>query len=150
MASVVTIEGREVEISWTVASRNRMDYRARHGVRFPSFSDFVRPEKSFAAYMDALWLLLPEDEFTRHKTPEDLASKIDHDKDVERIVTAVLAVVSSMLVTAEKKTTSARRPSPGSKSGSPPKTGTGSTRSKPTPTSKRGKKNSAARKSATR
>lgn len=103
MAHKLTICETEVEIEWTMATARRYSFRSsKHGIK-PNFQAFSDREKAPSAYVECLWLLLPSVEFSKYATPEDLAATIDHEKDSESIVAAVIGCVSEMVTSAEKK-----------------------------------------------
>lgn len=106
MSNTIKIAGREVELAWTNEVQKRFAYRAALVDHLPKFADLANPRKAAAAYAIMLWLLLPPEEHARHATPEDLFAVIDHDTEAKAICDAVIAVLTDMLPTAEKKTTS--------------------------------------------
>jgi hypothetical protein len=139
MTHKVTIDGREVDIAWNQGTARRLGFRAaKHGVELDGKALFD-PKRAAAAYVETLWLMLPPEEFSRHATPEDLASVIDHETESPAIVSAVLNAIGEMMADDEKKTPSANTPSPASNLVSVPANGTTSTRKRPKQLPKHGK-----------
>lgn len=116
MKHELTLAGRPVTLEWTVESKKRFQYRLQTIGGHPPESHFKRAATAPAAFARVLWAMLPKQEVALYESPEDLFAAIDHDTEYQGILTAVSGVYKDMAVSAEKKMTSDKSPSPESNS----------------------------------
>ena len=128
IGKTIIIDGRPVELAWNQGTSRRFQFRAaKHAVRL-DLKALTDPLRAHAAFIELLWLMLPDGEFQKHASAEDLAVVIDAKKQVGDIVAVVSAAIAEMMASDQKKTNGASTPSPASNSASRLKSGTPCTR----------------------
>lgn len=135
----IIIDGRAVTIQWDQGTARRYQFRmAKYGLKLNA-KHLTDPHRAHAAFLEILWLLLPDGEFQRHASAEDLAVAVDMKAQAENIVSAVTSALVEMTGDDEKKTAGVSTHSPASNSGSARRNGTASTPRKPAKSSTPGR-----------
>ena len=146
MSNTVKIGDREVSINWDQATARRLPTRlAKHGISL-NIESLKDSNTSIAAFMDWLFVLLPPEEYERHKSPDYMVGEICLKSQAERIVGAVSAVIAEVFSSEEKKTDSGNTRSQGLSLASTRKNGTATTLSNAKQSSTHGKQNKSVKK----
>jgi hypothetical protein len=111
----LTIAGRKVTLVWDVQTSKAFAFRLSE-IGFEITPKSFSGVKAAAAVCKCLWALLPDAEAARYASPEKLFVAMDHETESGAIFAAISAIFAEMNVSAEKKSTLTKSPSPESNS----------------------------------